>query len=80
MTLAVLYDMDYIVLSSGNQIGFIVTKGMQKLLKGERFGDQDLQGKVNAPGTVVMMRGYSIAATDTTEYKRMLWTIQKEGS
>jgi len=27
-----------------------------------------------------MMRGYNIAATDTTEYKRMLWTIQREGS
>lgn len=27
-----------------------------------------------------MMRGYSIAATDTTEYKRMLWTVQREGS
>ena len=42
MRLAVLYDMDYVVLSSGSQVGFIVTKGMQKLLKGEKFGDADL--------------------------------------
>ena len=80
MTLAVLYDMDYVVLCSGNEIGFIVTKGMQKLLKGEKFGDADLQGKLTTPGTVVMMRGYSIAATETTEYRLMLWTVQRESS
>jgi hypothetical protein len=65
---AVLYDMDYVILTSGNDLAFIVTKGLQKLMKGEKFGDADLQGKVTLPGNVVMLRGYSIAATDTTEY------------
>ena len=27
-----------------------------------------------------MMRGFSIPATDTTEYRRMFWTVQREGS
>ena len=80
MAHAVVYDMDYIVLCTGNQIAFIVTKGFKKLMKNEKFGDVDLQGKLNAPGTVVMMRGYNVLATDTTEYKRMLWTVQREGS
>ena len=65
---AVLFDMDYVVLSYSNTIAFIVTKGMSKLIKGEKFGDVDLQGKLTVPGTIVMMRGYSIAATATTEY------------
>tara|TARA_B110000285_G_C14995923_1_gene548803 strand:- start:349 stop:636 length:288 start_codon:yes stop_codon:yes gene_type:complete len=79
MERAVLFDMDYVVLSYGNTIGFIVTKGMQKLIKGEKFGDADLQGKLAVPGTIVMMRGYSVAATATTEYERWVWTVTQEG-
>jgi hypothetical protein len=79
ISLAVLFDMDYVVVAGGNSISFIVTKGMQKLIKGEKFGDADLQGKLTTPGTVVMLRGYAISATDTTEYKRMVWAIVKSG-
>jgi hypothetical protein len=48
-------------------------------LKGEKYGDADLQGKLTTPGTAKMLRGYAIPATDTTEYKRMLWTIEESG-
>ena len=74
----VIYDMDYVLVSQGNSLGFIVTKGLSKFINGEKYHDNDIYSKIGTQGTIGILKGYSTGEIGSSNYKRMAWTIERQ--
>ena len=60
LTNLVLYDTDYALLVLGDrELGYIVTRGMAKTMRGEKYLDADIFARTATAGAVVQVEGYT---------------------